>query len=107
MAMLHFSKEELKKAFFKFSQISRLNSGPTQINRDFLLYAIYAVECSLKYLFPKDRRMHTIKRLLYRPVDSFRKALDLVPDGFGGRHPDKGTGLRVVVLHEVIDFEGE
>ena len=45
--------------------------------------------------------------LLYRPVDRFRKALDLVPDGFGGRHPDKGTGLRVVVLHEVIDFEGE
>ena len=45
--------------------------------------------------------------LLYRPVDSFRKALDLVPDGFGGRHPDKGTGLRVVVLHKVIDFEGE
>ena len=45
--------------------------------------------------------------LLYRPVDRFRKALDLVPDGFGGRHPDKGTGLRVVVLHKVIDFEGE
>ena len=48
-----------------------------------------------------------MKVLLYRPVDRFRKALDLVPDGFGGRHPDKGTGLRVVVLHEVIDFEGE
>lgn len=63
MAMLHFSKQELKKAFLKFSQISRSNSGPTQIKKDFLLYAIYAVECGLKYLFLKDRRIHTTKRL--------------------------------------------
>ena len=63
MAMLHFSKEELKKAFLKFSQISRSNSGPTQIKKDFLLYAIYAVECGLEYLFLKDRRIHTTKRL--------------------------------------------
>ena len=63
MAMLHFSKEELKKAFLKFSQISRSNSGPTQIKKDFLLYAIYAVECGLKYLFLRNRGIHTTKRL--------------------------------------------
>ena len=89
MAMLHFSKEELKKAFFKFSQISRLNSGPTQINRDFLLYAIYAVECSLKYLFPKDRRMHTIKRLLYRAPRKIRE----VHNRLGGCGQRKATVL--------------
>ena len=41
------------------------------------------------------------------PGDSFTKTLDLRQDGFGGRYPDKGTGLRVVLLHEVIDFADE
>ena len=63
MAMLHFSKQELGKSFLKFSQISQLDSGPAQIKKDFLLYAIYAVECGLKYLFLKDREIHTTERL--------------------------------------------
>ena len=63
MAMLHVSKRELRTAFLNFSEISRSNSRPTQIEERFLLYAIYAVECGLKYLFLKDREMHTTEAL--------------------------------------------
>jgi len=35
MVMLDFSKQELKKAFIKFSKISQLNSGPILIKKDF------------------------------------------------------------------------
>ena len=35
------------------------------------------------------------------------KAFDPGQDGFGGRYPDKGTGLGVVVFHKGIDFAGE
>ncbi|KKZ10212.1 MAG: hypothetical protein TE42_10615 [Candidatus Synechococcus spongiarum SP3] len=33
--------------------------------------------------------------------------MDLGQDRFGGRHPAKGTGSGVVVLHKVIDFADE
>ena len=73
MAMLHFSKEELKKAFLKFSKIySRSNSGPTHIKEDFLLYAIYAVECGLKFLFLKNRGIHTTDRLAEDDLTSIK-----------------------------------
>lgn len=55
MAMLHFSQKELRKAFSDFSKISRSNprnprQNPrsTTVQKDFILYAIYAVECGLK-----------------------------------------------------------
>ena len=67
MAMLHFSRIELRKAFYKFSRISRSTSGSTQIGRDFLLYAIYAAECGLKYLLMGKRigreRINTTRQL--------------------------------------------
>ena len=66
MAMLHFSQSELRTAFDKFSKISRpksKKSGSTKVKKDFILYAIYAVECGLKCVLLAKRNLRSTKDL--------------------------------------------
>ena len=66
MAMLHFSQKELRKAFLGFSEISRSvrsnrRSQSDKVQKAFLLYAIYAAECGLKYILLVKRRLNSTK----------------------------------------------
>ena len=65
MAMLHFSRKELRKAFLDFSKLSqsRLKSTNAKVRRSFLLYAIYAVECGLKCILLITRDLKSTSEL--------------------------------------------
>ena len=41
---------------------------------------------------------------MYRPGNMLTETLELAQDGFSRSHPDKGTGLAVVVLYKSIDL---
>ena len=64
MAMLDFQDRELRSAFENFSKISQSRSQPIQIDKRLLLYAIYAVECGLKYLLLRKYRRTRTKDIL-------------------------------------------
>ena len=63
MAMLHFSRRELRKAFLDFSKLSKSRSKSTKVQRNFLLYAIYAVECGLKCILLITRNLESTNEL--------------------------------------------
>lgn len=65
MAMLHFSRKELRKAFLDFSKLSqsRLKSTNAKVRRSFLLYAIYAVEYGLKCILLITRDLKSTSEL--------------------------------------------
>ena len=62
---LHFSNRELKNAFTQFAKKATSTSVPISvpIKKDFILYAIYAVECGLKYILLENLKKDTTKRL--------------------------------------------
>lgn len=63
MAMLHFSRRELRKAFLDFSKLSKSRPRSTKVQRNFLLYAIYAVECGLKCILLITRNLESTNEL--------------------------------------------
>ena len=63
MAMLHFSRKELRKAFLSFSKLSKSKPGSTQIQKEFILYAIYAAECGLKCILLTTRKLDNTNKL--------------------------------------------
>ena len=71
MAMLHFSKQELRKSFLNFSKISQsklrnpksTSRSTNKVQKEVLLYATYAVECGLKYMLLVRRDLESTGQL--------------------------------------------
>ena len=116
MAMLNFQDRELRSAFDKFSKISQLRSRPVQINNKLLLYAIYAVECGLKYLLLRKYRKTRTRNLpedceLNHDLNSLLKTVEIGRRNFRigpyKRKLEKNESISSERLHELYRYGGQ
>lgn len=59
----NFSRKELRKAFLDFSKLSKSRPRFTKVQRNFLVYAIYIIECGLKCILPVTRDLKSTNQL--------------------------------------------
>ena len=65
----HFTYYELRDTFRKYVKFSEPKYNLSSMNKDFLLYSIYAVECGLKALILKDFALPEDKLLILTTGD--------------------------------------
>ena len=111
---LHFSQRELESAFRRFVNISKPNNNSSPIDKDFLLYSIYAVECGLKALLvgkggttkklDDECFTHDINFLLEK-VPVFQRTHRLRP--MQGKCNGEKRGISPHQLHELYRYGGQ
>lgn len=88
----HFTFYELRNAFRKYVKFSEPKYNSSSMNKDFLLYSIYAVECGLKALILKDFALPNNTALS-----------ELTTGDLRGREGNKGWGHNINKLLEKVE----